>query len=44
MLTGYARVSSSDQSLDLQVEQLERLGCEKIFQENASGKDSERAN
>jgi len=42
MLIGYARVSSSDQSLDLQVEQLEKLGCEKIFKENASGKDSER--
>lgn len=43
MLIGYARVSSSDQSLDLQVEQLEQLGCEKIFKENASGKDSERS-
>lgn len=42
MLIGYARVSSSDQSLDVQVEQLQKLGCEKIFQENASGKDSER--
>lgn len=38
MLIGYARVSSSDQSLDVQVEQLTLLGCEKIFQENASGK------
>lgn len=37
MLIGYARVSSSDQSLDIQVEQLTQLGCEKIFQENASG-------
>lgn len=43
MLIGYARVSARDQSLDIQVEQLEQLGCEKIFQENASGKDSDRA-
>ena len=42
MLIGYARVSSSDQSLDVQVEQLTLLGCEKIFQENASGKSTER--
>ena len=42
MLIGYARVSSSDQSLDIQVEQLKLVGCEKIFQENASGKSAER--
>ena len=42
MLIGYARVSSSDQSLDIQVEQLKQVGCEKIFQENASGKSAER--
>jgi DNA invertase Pin-like site-specific DNA recombinase len=42
MLIGYARVSSSDQSLDIQVEQLQQIGCEKIFHENASGKDAER--
>ena len=42
MLIGYARVSSSDQSLDVQVEQLQQIGCEKIFRENASGKDAER--
>lgn len=42
MLIGYARVSSSDQSLDIQVEQLKQIGCEKIFQENASGKSAER--
>lgn len=43
MLIGYARVSSRDQSLDAQVEQLTGLGCEKIFMENASGKDSDRS-
>ncbi|GAB7229554.1 hypothetical protein VrSk94_32460 [Vibrio rotiferianus] len=42
MLVGYERANSSDQSLDIQVEQLKKLGCEKIFQENASGKRSER--
>ena len=43
MLIGYARVSSRDQSLYTQTEQLEQLGCEKIFRENASGKDSDRS-
>ncbi|CAH1535482.1 hypothetical protein THOG05_20142 [Vibrio rotiferianus] len=38
MLVGYERASSSDLSLDIQVEQLKKLGCEKIFQENASAK------
>lgn len=42
MLIGYARVSSKEQSLDIQIKQLQELGCDKIFQENASGKDSER--
>ncbi len=42
MLIGYARVSSNDQSLDVQAEQLALLGCEIIFQENASGKSAAR--
>lgn len=42
MLIGYARVSSKEQSLKTQIEQLKQLGCDKVFQENASGKDSER--
>ncbi len=42
MLIGYARVSSKEQSVDIQIKQLQELGCDKIFQENASGKDSER--
>ncbi len=37
---GYARVSSTDQNLDRQLEQLK--GCEKIFQEAASGASKER--
>ncbi|PST98685.1 resolvase/integrase Bin [Photobacterium gaetbulicola] len=42
MHIGYARVSSTDQTLDTQVEQLTHLGCEKLFCEQASGRDSER--
>lgn len=37
---GYARVSSTDQNLDRQLEQLK--GCEKIFQEAASGASKKR--
>lgn len=40
MIVGYARVSTADQNLDVQVEQLQQAGAEKIFQEKASGADS----
>lgn len=36
-LIGYARVSTDDQDVALQVEALEREGCIKVFSENASG-------
>jgi DNA invertase Pin-like site-specific DNA recombinase len=39
-MVGYARVSSSGQSLEIQLEKL--AGCEKTFQEKASGLDSKR--
>ena len=37
MKVGYARVSSSGQSLDVQVDTLKNSGCERIFQEKVSG-------
>lgn len=37
MKIGYARVSTKDQNLDLQIEALEKAGCVKIYQEKISG-------
>ncbi|WP_042337766.1 recombinase family protein [Paraburkholderia ferrariae] len=31
MMIGYARVSTDDQNLDLQIQALDRLGCDKVF-------------
>lgn len=42
MLIGYARVSTPDQSLDLQTDALEKAGCERVFFETASGSRIER--
>lgn len=42
MKIGYARVSSSDQNLDRQLDSLKKAGCQKIFQEKISGKNMER--
>lgn len=41
-LVGYARVSSVDQSVDIQIEQLKSAGCDKIFHEQRSGATAHR--
>lgn len=42
MLVGYARVSTLDQNPGLQIDALEKAGCEKIFSEKVSGARQER--
>ena len=39
---GYARCSTSSQSLDVQLEKLKLAGCEKIFTDKVSGKSTNR--
>ena len=38
MKIGYARVSTTDQNLDRQIEALKKAGAEKVFEEKMSGK------
>ena len=44
MLIGYARVSTGDQSLTLQIDALEEAGCERVFQDQVSGIVNTRPN
>jgi DNA invertase Pin-like site-specific DNA recombinase len=37
MYIGYARVSTEDQNLDIQLQKLEQAGCKRVFQEKVSG-------
>ena len=42
MLVGYARVSTDDQNLDLQIDALKQEGCERIFTDEMSGAKTQR--
>ncbi|MBC6974874.1 MULTISPECIES: recombinase family protein [Bacillus] len=42
MKIGYARVSTQDQNLDMQVDELQKNGCERIYQEKISGAKQNR--
>ena len=42
MRIGYARVSTEDQTLDLQRDALKRAQCREIYEEEATGKNTDR--
>ncbi|MFB8734741.1 recombinase family protein [Bacillus sp. SL00103] len=42
LIIGYARVSTVDQSLNLQIDSLSEFGCDEIFQEKVSGARDDR--
>jgi DNA invertase Pin-like site-specific DNA recombinase len=39
---GYARVSTNEQDTSIQIEQLQKAGCHRVFQEKASGTSQNR--
>jgi DNA invertase Pin-like site-specific DNA recombinase len=42
MKIGYARVSTKEQSFDLQLDALRKAGCKKVYQETVSGTKAAR--
>ena len=42
MLVGYARVSTQDQNLELQLDALKKIGCKKFYQDQISDRKSNR--
>jgi DNA invertase Pin-like site-specific DNA recombinase len=42
MLIGYMRVSTGEQSLDLQRDALDKIGCERIYEDVCSGRMTDR--
>ena len=42
MKLGYARISTTEQNLDLQIDALKKAGCERIITDEISGSLSER--
>ncbi len=42
MLIGYARVSTQDQNLELQLNALKKIGCKKFYQDQISGAKNNR--
>ena len=42
MRIGYARVSTTAQNLDMQIEALNQAGCEKVYTEKESGVGARR--